>query len=134
MAGLNHQTEKQNISHQFLRCPSSPTQFTSLTAPHPQFQTPKCKHSFLNYPSRTKEEEEKTEQRGGRGTPIMLVQALEYMSKRTGTKGIAPRLWFCRDFFHLQPPGNKIHLQLWSDNICLCLQQQCSSFFSRPES
>lgn len=65
MAGLNHQTEKQNISHQFLRCQSSLTQFTSLTAPHPQFQTPKCKHSFLNYPSRTKEEEEKTEQKGG---------------------------------------------------------------------
>ncbi len=71
--------------------------------PHPQLQTPKWKHSYLNYPIRTKEPlYKKGDKRGKKSIPIMLVQALQYQNTACErgtagrrTKSIAPGLWFC---------------------------------------
>lgn len=79
--------------------------FSIFTAPPaPQLQTPKWKHSYLNYPIRTKEPLYKKggQKREEKSIPIMLVQALQYQNTACergtagrGTKSIAPGLWFC---------------------------------------
>lgn len=78
--------------------------FNLHSPPAPQLQTPKWKHSYLNYPIRTKEPLYKKggQKREEKSIPIMLVQALQYQNTACergtagrGTKSIAPGLWFC---------------------------------------
>lgn len=90
--------------------------------PHPQLQTPKWKHSYLNYPIRTKEllYKKKGQKEGGgafQSCWFRLCNA-KILHVKEERQAIAPKVsppgcgfvWSVTEggvFYHLQPPGNK---------------------------